>query len=350
MGKLNVILLYIYGVNRMQTEHKTKLTSAEMAELWSAYMNDSMMVCMLKYFLNKAVDTEIRAVIKYGLQLSQSHVERITKLFQAEKFPIPRAFGEEDVDISAPRLYSDNLMLTFIKQIGQLGINAYSVAIGLSARKDVYSYFSQCFAEMNKLHEMATDVLLSKGLYIRPPYIPTPDKVEFVNKQTFLAGWFADRRPLTVIEISHLYANIQRNAMGIPTLIGFSQTAQLKEVGQYMVRGKEIASKHVEVFTSILREDDIPAPTTWDGDVMESTTQVFSDKLTMFQVTALNALGIGYYGTSMGVSPRRDIGVQYQRLMAEVALYAEDGANIMIKNGWMERPPQAPDRDKLANK
>ncbi|WP_155925690.1 DUF3231 family protein [Bacillus sp. UNC438CL73TsuS30] len=31
----------------------------------------------------------------------------------------------------------------------------------------------------------------------------------------------------------------------------------------------------------------------------------------------------------------------------EVALYVEDGANIMIKHGWMEEPPQAVDHDKL---
>ena len=34
-------------------------------------------------------------------------------------------------------------------------------------------------------------------------------------------------------------------------------------------------------------------------------------------------------------------------MIPEIALYAEDGANIMIKHGWMEEPPQADNRDKL---
>ena len=34
-------------------------------------------------------------------------------------------------------------------------------------------------------------------------------------------------------------------------------------------------------------------------------------------------------------------------LIPEVSLYAEDGANIMIKHGWMEEPPQADDRNEL---
>ncbi|WP_419158854.1 DUF3231 family protein [Rossellomorea sp. BNER] len=30
--------------------------------------------------------------------------------------------------------------------------------------------------------------------------------------------------------------------------------------------------------------------------------------------------------------------------------YSEDGANIMIDNGWMEQPPLAADRDELAKR
>ncbi|MGZ4164351.1 MAG: DUF3231 family protein [Tumebacillaceae bacterium] len=34
--------------------------------------------------------------------------------------------------------------------------------------------------------------------------------------------------------------------------------------------------------------------------------------------------------------------------MLEVAQYADDGAAMMIDNGWLEAPPQAEDRNKLA--
>jgi hypothetical protein len=55
--------------------------------------------------------------------------------------------------------------------------------------------------------------------------------------------------------------------------------------------------------------------------------------------------GIAHYGRSFSLSPRRDLGAIYVRLSAEIALFSEDGANIMIENGWMEQPPQATDRD-----
>jgi hypothetical protein len=34
--------------------------------------------------------------------------------------------------------------------------------------------------------------------------------------------------------------------------------------------------------------------------------------------------------------------------MAEVGAFSEDGANLLIQNGWLEEPPQAVDRRKLA--
>ncbi|MBM7692476.1 hypothetical protein JOC77_001906 [Peribacillus deserti] len=46
------------------------------------------------------------------------------------------------------------------------------------------------------------------------------------------------------------------------------------------------------------------------------------------------------YGLAIGSSMRRDFGALYNRLIAEIQLYGEDGAQIMIHNGWLESPPQ----------
>ncbi|MCK0473976.1 DUF3231 family protein [Halalkalibacter sp. APA_J-10(15)] len=325
-----------------------RLSAAELSELWASYMNDSMSACVLKYFSNKVEDGDIRPVIDKALKLSLNHVDVIESIFKKEDYPIPIGFSQEhDVDINAPRLYADGYFLNYIKQMAQISMNNYSMAISLTAREDIYDYFSKCFVESNQLHKMAIDVLLAKGLYIRPPYLPTPETVEFVDSKSFLAGWFGKRRALTGLEISNLYANSQRNALGIVALLGFAQTSKSKQVKQFMMRGKDIASKHVEVFSKLMRENDIPVPMTWDTEVTENTSFVFSDKLMMFQTTALISIGIGYYGLSVSTSPRRDIGVDYTLLMGEVAKYSEDGAKIMIENRWLETPPQAANRREL---
>jgi Protein of unknown function (DUF3231) len=334
----------------MQTGHNVRLTSAELSQLWLSYINDSMSICVLKYFLEKVEDTDIRPVVQYTLQLSQDHIKKVTGIFTEEKHPLPHGFTNEDVDINAPRLYSDDYILRYIYKMSTLGLSGYSVGSTLAVRSDIHKYFRECIIEYTELLKRALDVLLSKGLYIRSPYIPIPEKVDFVTKQSFLTGWFGERRPLTSIEISYLYENIKRNAFGGATLIGFSQVAQNEKVKQYFVRGKEIANKHIEVLSSVLRENDLSAPMTWDSEVTNSTTQLFSDKLMMYVTTSLITIGTGYYGASLGASTRRDLGVHYGRFITEISQYAEDGANIMIENGWLEQPPSASNRDELVNK
>ncbi len=88
----------------------------------------------------------------------------------------------------------------------------------------------------------------------------------------------------------------------------------------------------------------------WDSAVTDSKASVFSDKLIMFHVSAMIAAGIGNFGMAMAASPRRDIGLRYASLIPEISMYAEDGANIMIKHGWLEEPPQTDDREKIIKK
>jgi hypothetical protein len=68
----------------------------------------------------------------------------------------------------------------------------------------------------------------------------------------------------------------------------------------------------------------------------------------MYRAMFLINTAVGFYGTGMSVSMRKDLALQYQRTITETQVYAEDGANIMINNGWMEQPPQVDDRKELA--
>lgn len=334
----------------MAIEQNIRLTSAELSQLWASFQNDSGSICVLKHFLETVEDTEIRPILEHAVQLSQTHIKNLTSIFTEENYPLPKGFSEDqDLNVNVPRLFSDNFMLQFMKQMAQISLNAYSVAKSLAVSSDIDEFYAQCLAEANQLDTTVKNVLLSKGLYVRSPYIPYPKKVDFIKKQSFLVGWFGEKRPLLSLEMTNLYANFQRNDLGIATLIGFSQVAKSKTVGQFFTRGKEIASKHNEIFGSILRNADLPVPMTSDTYVTESKVSPFSDRLMMFTITGLIALGTGYYGTSISTSLRRDLTAHYDRLMQEILKYSEDGANILIENGWMEEPPRASDREELAN-
>lgn len=336
------------NTTKQTTEHNIQLTSSELSCLWGDYINNSLQVCVFKYFMQKVEDTEIKSVIDYSLNVSLKHVQTIAEILNHEKVPIPIGFTDEDVDLQAPSLFSDTFLLNYLKQTAKATLISYSISLMLSARSDVFDFLNECVASTAELANKTRKVLLSKGLYIRPPYIPTPDHVDFVSKQSFLQGWVGRQRPLVVTEISQLFSNIQSNAAGKALSMGFSQVAKSKEVREYFVRGKEIAKKHIEVYSSILRDEDIAAPSTWDNDVTESTVPPFSDKLMMFHITTLNSARLGDYGIAMSVSARHDLGAHYSRLMVELGKYSEDGINIMIGNGWLEQPSQAADRRALA--
>nr|WP_232310367.1 DUF3231 family protein [Mesobacillus selenatarsenatis] len=123
-----------------------------------------------------------------------------------------------------------------------------------------------------------------------------------------------------------------------------------KDVKQFLLKGLEVGNKHIKLFRAKLEESKLPAPMGWDSEITNSTSYTFSDKLMMFFTSGLISLSVGYYGTAIGQSPRGDIGSMYNRLSVEVQMYSEDGANIMIKNGWFEQPPMASDRDELIRK
>ncbi|MGG1517899.1 DUF3231 family protein [Paenibacillus oryzisoli] len=334
----------------METSTPIKLTASELGTLWTTYINDTMAKCILSYFFQKAEDLEIKHVVESALRISVNHLESLKRLFKEEDFPIPQGFTDHDVNVHAKRLFSDSFSLYYLKNMSKVGITTFGVAFSMATRADIRAFFHDCTMHTIALDQKVTELLLAKGLYVRPPSIPTPHLIEFVSDKSFLSGGFfgfGDKRPLLSIEIAQLFSNIHTNALGKALLMGFSQVVKSPEIHKYFITGKEISSKHVKVFSDVLLDDDIPTPMTWDADVSDSTDPPFSDKLMLFHVSLLIAAGTANYGVSAAACPRKDLATSYVRLAAEIATYAENGALLMIKNSWLEEPPQNPDRDAL---
>lgn len=333
----------------MDDKTKIRLTAAEMAMLWTQFINDTASICVISYFLEKVEDPEVKPVIEFALNGSKHNISFLKELFTKESFPIPIGFTERDVHVSAPRLFSDTYFLMYLRNMSVLGMAAGAVSLGIATRPEVVKFFKSVLKTAVGLQDLTRDLMLKQGTYVRPPFISTPDKVDFVERQSFLTGFLGEKRSLVAPEITMLFNNIQTNAIGKTLITGFAQTAQSREVKDYFIRGKRIAQKHIDIFSDILKKEDLPAPMTWDTALSDSTIPVFSEKLMMFHVSGMIAAGIGNYGASMSGSPRRDLGLKYASLIPEIALYAEDGANIMIKHGWLEEPPQSDNREKLIN-
>ncbi|SFJ29819.1 Protein of unknown function [Halobacillus dabanensis] len=333
------------------TQNHTMLTSSELSSIWTSYMNDTMSICILSHFLKHAEDEEIRSVIQFSYDLSTTHVEKLTDIFRKEGLPIPTGFTEEqDLNLNAPRLYTDMFILTYINHMAKVGLLAYSSFIAMSARKDIRDYFMEGLKETSDLYDNSSNVLLSKGLFVRAPYVEYPTKTDFVESKKYFNGYalLGNQRPLNTVEISHLFMNVQTNLIGNKLALSFAQTSPNEEVQKWLLRGADISKKHVEIFTKLLLDNDIQAPASSDVSITDSTTPPFSDKLILFHMGLLSGAGAGNYSTAAAASQRNDLMVNYERLSVEIARYAKDGGDIMVRNGWLEEPPGTIDKHKLS--
>jgi hypothetical protein len=327
-----------------------KLTSAEIAKLWAAYMGNTMGKNVILFFLQHVEDQSIKKVLDDAYLLSEEFIQTIKEIFIQENYPIPVGFTEEDVNLGAPRLFLDEFYLHYLRYAGKAGMSIYTAAIPLMTRPDVRGFFIHCLDSTIKLLTEVTNVLLEKGFLVKPPPIPIPEKADFVKKQNYLNGYFGNVRPLHGLEIAHLYDNIENNIASKGLLIGFSQGAKHEKVREFLIRGKEITNKHIEICSQLLHNDNLPSPMILDHLVTPSTFPPFSDKLMVFHKIDMFSMKIRSYANGLSLNGRRDLGLMYGKFLLDIGLYVEDGAQIMIDQGWMEQPPEAVDRDSLTSK
>jgi Protein of unknown function (DUF3231) len=331
-------------------EHNAKLVSSEIAALWSAYMQNSMAYCLIQHFQAVNEDPDSTGIIETALTNCQFVVNEVKGIFEKEKHAIPIGFTQEDVNLKAGRLYSDLFTMRYIKYMAAAGTAAAAALLEVLARNDIRNLFSEISKRFMKLYNDSCDLLLKKGAFVRSPTIAPMEKAEYIQSESFLSGLMGKHRPLTVIELAHISKNTETNSIGRTFVSGFSQTAKSPKVRKYMERGAEIAAKHETVFRDILVNDGVPLPSSWDSTLSQSIDPPFSDKLMMFQTNSLTVLSVAGYGTAIGASLRKDLGGHYTRLVTEILQYANDGAELMINNRWMEQPPQNIDREALRNR
>jgi hypothetical protein len=326
----------------MSSPESVKLTSSEMASLWSEYISHTHNSCVLQYFIAKAEDIEVIDVSKKTFQIVENLKDNTKQILQSENVPIPIGFGSQDVDVNAPRLFSDSFFLKYIKNLSRVMVVSCGLMYTLSTRKDIREHFKNSLLEATTVFDDVSDVLLDKGLYTRPPFIEPPKKSDFVEDKDYLNGinLFGNQRYLNAVEISHLYGNIEANVIGKALTKGFAQTADYKEVREFMQKSADLSEKIINEHTQFLTGSDLTAPLPSETQVFSSSHPPFSDKLMMYQITILSAAGLSDYATSLAASQRNDLKKHYLDLLVDTAKLAKKAESLMVENKWKEQPPQ----------
>jgi hypothetical protein len=328
---------------------KNPISSSEVGTLWLTYQEKTMILRILEYFIEKSDDQQAKNIMGGLWQELSYYVTKIKKIFQEQGIAIPVGFNQEDVNLEAPRLYDNGFDIMFVRILKEISMGMYTLNMNMAYQDDVMEIYEGLTSTTQKIYKSSTLYLLEKGILTLPPKVTMPKSSEFIDSKSYLNGFnpFNDKRALNDLELGYLHHGIETNNIGMQLITGFAQCAEDKEVKQYFVKGKELAKKQLKVFGDILLESDVQFSATSGSTVTTSKVAPFSQKLMMFCIYLLN--GFGIVGSSFGTifSLRKDVSMKTALIAKDIYFYADEGVKIMIKNGWLEEPPQMEDRPNL---
>lgn len=328
-------------------QHNIKLTCTEIGGLWGVFNQESINVQFLTYFLHHLQDEEIKPLAEEALHISEGRLEKVKQIFLEENFPIPEGFSDGDVNLAAPQLFHDVFTLSYLYMTNRLGMINFSYFASNNVRLDILDFFTECIHTTTEMFGKAVKLMLSKGVYDRPPKMEYPKEIEFVQKGSFLNGFVGKKRPLNAIELSEIFFNIERNYFSVIIMLGFAQVINDKRLKNHILRGKSISEKQIQFFNDLMMAEDLLGTVTVGMEVTASTVSPFSDKLIFALINMLNSVDISLISHAMSVTMRTDLTAQYSKIIAEVMNYAKDTFDILIEKEWLEQPPLVTDRKKL---
>jgi hypothetical protein len=326
------------------------LSSSELGNIWQAYQEKSMNLHVLEHFIENSNESTAKGILQSAYNIESKNKKTIEAIFQNAGAVIPVGFTEKDVFKNVPRLFDESFDLMYVRNLSKILIGLYALHMGMSYREDICELYKDFTSDSQMIYSQTTQYLLDKGVLSRPPIIPMPNEVEFVEDTSYTNGlkFFGSKRILNTVEIGLVYQSLETNILGMQLMTGFAQVAKNSDAKKYFQRGIGLAKKQISIMSELLLESDIPAPSTWTGIVTNSTIAPFSDKMMMYNTNLLAIFGLGSNSVGAGFSFRGDLLLKMGLIITNIFDFAKDGGELMIKHGWMEEPPQAADRTKLS--
>ena len=325
----------------MNDTTKIPLVSSEIAGLWNSYMSDTMIQCVLRYFLNRVKCEETRVLMQKTSDLLKKNIEEVTNFFNEENLPIPVGYTDNDVNINAPRLFTDEFYLHYLGFMSRIAMHNNTLILNQIAREDIRNFFSKRIHEAIDQYNNSENLRLSMGIAIRAPRVEVTKDVQYIKSPSFTFDWFGEKRSLLVLELTYIYAIIYSNIIGRAISTAFGQVSKMKKNSDCFFEGKTNASKQIEELTSLLTDEGIPIPSASDSFVTDSTVAPFSEKLMLNHAMLLSSSRISSLGIAMADTLRIDLQAKYMAYNSKDLAYSKNGADILIDNGWLEQSPIA---------
>lgn len=331
----------------LEKEH-IKLTSAEIGTLWAAYMYGTAIDIVNQYMAAVIENEKIKAIMDEAIHIFAKQKEQIVTFIEREGFPVPNGFAESDLNIGAKRLFSDIFCLHYLHIMTLHGLIGHNTALSSSVRKDLRNFYDSCDNDAKYLYHKTTDLLLELGHFQRDPYFYPEENQQYVSGQNFLDGFFSEKRPLAATEVISLSLNLKKSILAKALSIGFSQVAQSTETRKFLEKSGATADIHIQSLSKILRDENLPVPMSWESEITNTQEAPFSDKLMIFHMGFLYQTSQTFQGAGLATAMRTDLVMTYEKIILKNLTVTKQWFDLMVQNKWLEQPPLAPDRKKIA--
>ncbi|MCM3690380.1 DUF3231 family protein [Neobacillus niacini] len=322
-----------------------ELTATEVSNIWSSFLMNSMQQRLLEYFSASIDDSKIKEVIEKMLTQSQDNINELNEIFAKENLNAPHGFTEEDIRVNAPKVFSNTFIVQFAFDLTHLMMSTYPIALTDCTRNDVRDHFQENIAFSVKIQNEIKDLMLSKGIYLKPPQVAIDSEVEFADSFMYFNGFFGGSRPLNVAEIANVSRIIYRAQFSKMVFVTFSKLAHTKELKQHFGKGRDGIQKVLDLLQEVLEKENIPIAASGDYQISNVEISPFSDKLMLFFVnTCLGIFCFTMINQAMASSLRTDIVTKLGKISDDMKKFYGMGLLLAIKEKWFEQPPQSIDR------
>jgi ferritin-like metal-binding protein YciE len=322
-----------------------ELTVNEVSNLWSSYLVSSMGVRLFEYFYASTENNEIKQVIEKMLNQTQSNLNELKEIFIKENITIPLGFTDEDVRADSLKVFSDTFIAYFCFDLTHLSMSTYPIALSDSTRNDVRDHFQKNIAFTAKIQNELVDLMVSQGIYLKPPQVAIDSKVEFADSMMYLNGFFGGSRSLNAAEIANLSRIVHRAQFSKMVFVTFSKLTKTKDLKQHFSKGRDGIQKILDSLQEILENENIPMSASGDYKISNVEMSPFSDKLMLFFVnTCLGIFCFTMVSQALTSSLRTDIVSKLGKISDDMKKYYGLGLLLAIKENWFEQPPQAVNR------
>ncbi|WP_254871089.1 DUF3231 family protein [Bacillus sp. Marseille-Q1617] len=321
------------------------LTVNEVSNLWSSYLKNSMDRRLFEYLHVSTENDEIKQVIGKLLNQSQVNIKELEEVFIQENLTIPLGFTDKDVNVNAPKVFSDTFILYICFDTTHLSMSTYPSALSDCTKKKIRDHFQKNIEFTVEVQNEIVQIMLSQGVYLRPPQIEIDSEVEFADSMIYLNGFLGASRSLNTAEIANLSRIIHRAQFSKMVFVTFSQFAKAKEVKKHFGKGRDQIDKVLHQLQEILDKENIPVSASGDYKMSNIGISPFSDKLMLFFVnTCLGIFCFNMVNQAMTSSLRTDIILKLGKISDDMKKFYGLGLLLAIKEKWFEEPPQAVSR------